>query len=388
MKHRSSVFLAALCIGTAMPALAQTLVVGTCKTASHHYTTIQSAINAAPANAQVLVCPGTYAEQLTITEPLTLKGISAPPLGNPILVFPAAAPAQNIPNGVALIGVATHGHSGSVNITGFDLQGGACDARNVSGIRYISTSGTVSGNVVEGFGPPCDGAGIGVENDDAWGVAVTVAGNVIRDIMPYGTGIEAVSGASSSKLNAQIQNNAISQVFTGILSSTNGKGVYASGNSVQVWAQGRSVVVEDAAVIDHNSINMPGTDRQDLTSGIRVDGNNGSVTNNVINVNGCCSFGITVFGKNVTVASNTVSATPVPDGDFTETVGIGNTVASTSIQSNSVSGFVTGIEMGCKAATVTSNTIVDATTGIDGVPAGTTPFNNFVNVTTAQNPCS
>lgn len=40
-------------------------IVGTCKSGSH-FSTIQSALDASPAPKRVEVCPGQYAEQLTI----------------------------------------------------------------------------------------------------------------------------------------------------------------------------------------------------------------------------------------------------------------------------------------------------------------------------------
>jgi nitrous oxidase accessory protein NosD len=43
-----------------------------CRSAA--FKTIQSAVNAAPAGGTVVVCPGTYHEQVVISKPLTLKG--------------------------------------------------------------------------------------------------------------------------------------------------------------------------------------------------------------------------------------------------------------------------------------------------------------------------
>jgi hypothetical protein len=51
------------------------------------YSTIQSAIEAAAANSTIHVCPGTYTEQLTITEPLKL--LSADAAGSAKVVLPA-----------------------------------------------------------------------------------------------------------------------------------------------------------------------------------------------------------------------------------------------------------------------------------------------------------
>lgn len=46
-----------------------------CRSAA--FKTIQSAVNAAPAGANVVVCPGTYHEQVVIAKPLTLTGKQA-----------------------------------------------------------------------------------------------------------------------------------------------------------------------------------------------------------------------------------------------------------------------------------------------------------------------
>ena len=40
-----------------------------------NFTTISAAVAGVPAGATIQVCPGVYPEQVTITQPLTLKGI-------------------------------------------------------------------------------------------------------------------------------------------------------------------------------------------------------------------------------------------------------------------------------------------------------------------------
>ena len=59
-------------------ARASTVVVGSCKPSLTSFSTIQAAVNAAPAGSNIDVCPGTYPEQVTITsKSLTLVGIVA-----------------------------------------------------------------------------------------------------------------------------------------------------------------------------------------------------------------------------------------------------------------------------------------------------------------------
>ncbi len=51
-------------------ARASTVVVGTCKSGLTQFSTIQEAVNGVPAGSTVDICPGTYSEQVKITEKL------------------------------------------------------------------------------------------------------------------------------------------------------------------------------------------------------------------------------------------------------------------------------------------------------------------------------
>jgi hypothetical protein len=42
-----------------------------------NFTTISAAVIGVPAGSKIQVCPGTYPEQVTISQPLTLEGISS-----------------------------------------------------------------------------------------------------------------------------------------------------------------------------------------------------------------------------------------------------------------------------------------------------------------------
>ncbi len=54
-----------------------TYVVGTCKPRLTSFVSISAAVGSVPAGSTILVCPGTYAEQVTIAKPLTLQGIAS-----------------------------------------------------------------------------------------------------------------------------------------------------------------------------------------------------------------------------------------------------------------------------------------------------------------------
>src|SRR5215472_16215648 len=67
-----------------------TYAVGTCRAHLPSYPTISAALATTPPGNVVEVCPGTYREQVQITQPVTLEGVTgedsarviiAPPLG-------------------------------------------------------------------------------------------------------------------------------------------------------------------------------------------------------------------------------------------------------------------------------------------------------------------
>src|SRR5579864_5377125 len=66
-----------------------TYVVGSCKPLLRSFTTIQDALNATPPPTVVQVCPGTYPEQVTITLPVTLEGISSGDSDQAVIVPPS-----------------------------------------------------------------------------------------------------------------------------------------------------------------------------------------------------------------------------------------------------------------------------------------------------------
>jgi pectin methylesterase-like acyl-CoA thioesterase len=71
-------FVAVGVILAAQSSSAQTIVaVGNCRPHLVSYSTISEAVASVTPNSTVLVCPGTYPEQVTITQPLILKGLTS-----------------------------------------------------------------------------------------------------------------------------------------------------------------------------------------------------------------------------------------------------------------------------------------------------------------------
>jgi parallel beta-helix repeat protein len=112
-----------------------------CETA--RYSTIQSAVNAAPKGATVVVCKGTYTEDVVVSSPLTLTGRDATIQGNAT----ATAQCDQLgPNGPSvapcLAGVTIR--SSHVDVEGFTVRGAIGEGILASGTRAGGSISDVS----------------------------------------------------------------------------------------------------------------------------------------------------------------------------------------------------------------------------------------------------
>ena len=112
-----------------------------CRSAA--FKTIQSAVNAAPAGGTVVVCPGTYYEQVVISKPLTLTGKQA--TIDEKGVTPTFQVMLPPPTGTQTIYAAVVMTSSRIDFTGFRVQHALGE-----GILAAGLSGTVDGIVISG----------------------------------------------------------------------------------------------------------------------------------------------------------------------------------------------------------------------------------------------
>jgi hypothetical protein len=176
-------------------AFAINTAVGLCAAPGNHYLTIQAAVNAAEAGSTprtVRVCPGTYPEQVMITDALTLEGVVegtsdasvvvAPAgglvqTGTDIFSNPVAAQilVQNAP-GVTVSHLIVDGSNNGLSGCGTDPMG----------IYYQNSSGAISGNAVRNvLMDPADqgcqvGLAINVESN-VGAPMVTISNNSVRN---------------------------------------------------------------------------------------------------------------------------------------------------------------------------------------------------------------
>jgi hypothetical protein len=203
-----------------------TLVVGEPNTVcpNARYATISAAINAASAGDEIDICPALYTEQLTISKPLTLRGISEngvdrvllrPPLGNgggvTALAVITVAKTQN----VTIENLAIDASNNSV--TGCAGNPTGVISNSLAGIHFFNSSGSVKNNAIFGAQLPVPGClalfpgnGFGVQVDSdgtsPGPFQVSVSRNSIHDFSR--NGILAVGKA----VKLEASDNAISGV--------------------------------------------------------------------------------------------------------------------------------------------------------------------------------
>jgi nitrous oxidase accessory protein len=319
---------------------ASTVAVGTCKPSLTSYATISAAVGAVPAGSTVEVCPGTYPEQVTIAQPLTLKGISVGNAGQAIVAVPSSG-LTVVTTGEGLnVAPLVHVTAGPVNISDITVDGTGNNITTfppwLAGILYdTGSSGTV--NEITARNLTGNGAGVGVWAENASGTSesVTIENSSFHDI----------------------DDSSVITIGSNLLATAKGNTMQAARFQVQ-WLSSGSLT--------GNVING-GFEGVSAQTPVTVSGN--TLANQ--------SRGILAAGG-ATVTSNKISNASVA-GIYD--AGGGNTYKLNTITKTSV-----GIEFNCQPAipTATGNTINDATTGLDSVPSSFSGTNNFDNVGTLR----
>jgi parallel beta-helix repeat protein len=322
-------------------------------------------VSASPFGTIIKVCPGTYPEQVTITQPLTLEGVTDGTGDAAVITVPGGGLVQN----------ATSSSDGPV----------------AAQIYVNNTVGVTLNNLI------IDGTGAGCPSG-----ANFVFGILLENI---GT---SVDGTSAGKVeNTVVRNEPFVCVHTdGIVS----EGSYVSIFSNEVHdilitpifvSGGRAAVTSNSTQNCLNGIVMIGTDPSSVVSGNTIS--------NLISNLGFEPVGLWVT-VSATVSKNTVTIGSIPAGAIgiyltsaPGTVITGNKVnsvsyglfltgaAGTTVQSNLVSNVSRGItdQFSGGGNIVTKNTVTEATFGIftDATVSGDTLVpNSFFDVVTTIDP--
>jgi hypothetical protein len=343
-------------LGTQFALADNNFAVGTCRPRLRSFTTIQAAVSGVPAGSTVLVCPGTYPEQVTITQPLSLQGIADSDLDEAIITIPSGGLTNIVPsifseNVAAQVLVQSAGVVNITNITTDGTGGNSACVNWLAGIFYASgSSGTVArvrtrNEIDPGVIGPC-GVGIWAENGGTTGTWIHLQGSSVHD--SDSAGIVLGAGPSSS-MNVDLRENFVSSNGT-----TAGIDILASG------------VTGD--ITDNNLLGG--------LAGI-FDESNGLA----INANGISSaeFGVVLLGT-ATIQSNDIMNTAE---------GVSLIVPGSTLQGNRITeSSAAAVEFNCTSANVSHNTINDAAVGLSDVPAGFNGNNTFANTSTVTTECA
>jgi hypothetical protein len=347
-------FVLTLALGmSALPGFATIRVVGTCLPNLPSYSSIQAAVSSAGAADVVKVCPGTYAEQVEITQSLTLEGIAFGEADQvtmtpyPALGLPAIATNNLFSNAVAPQ-LWIHNTSGPVNISNITLDATGANVAGtgpwvVAGIFYQNTSGTIDRVTTRNQTGDAGGVGIWVEGGNS-NPSVTVKNSSVHDFDLYGIFAESGHAALTTTINANFVQYAPSTV----------------GNGIEI--------LDSSSTVSDNSVVA--------NRGIEVTGNGtGAITGNTLlnNQTGIRS------GPGFSITNNRIVNASVAGIDAGTIRPIeGNTVVESPV----------GIELNCTAnSNVQSNRIIEVGTAIDHAPTGIALPNFYSNVATIRSPC-
>lgn len=347
-----------------VPALAATVVVGTCMPIKVSYDSLTDAVQGVPPGSTIQVCPGTYAEQVVIDRSLILKGIVNGNSAYPVIVPPAGGLTTNatalnnspfFPNSAIAAQVVVQ--SGvNVTINGLALDATAsspiCNAI-VVGVLVQDSSAAFTDvaikNQIQIGPPPClsaaRGAGILAQNDTTVAQTIKVQNSTF---VSTGEGIESDGAAN----NATVTNNS----FTGNSASNENAISIITGNST----------IQGNTIADYN-YPPAGTDVNNASFAIFMNCTpGGTVANNHISSSQVGIYLQPGCGIAVSATGNDISGASLIGIEVSGTNGV--------FQGNDIRSSLTAIRFAGSAAgnTIQNNTINDACAAFGSHPAAGT----------------
>jgi hypothetical protein len=382
----------------------KTFYVGTCKPGKADYATIQEAVTGVPAGSTIDVCAGTYPEQVTILQPLTLQGVLNGNNAAVVITAPASGVlAPTVPVSLpAVAQVAVSNSGGPVNISGLTLDGtgitGSSSGGEVAGILYNSSPGTVNRVVVQNLAPANTQVTAVLFRDDN---SVSPTDEIENSVISLpNTGLSAIGGIDASTVTATSAGMLSSSAGTITVSILNNYVVAASGKSASYgFNTGIEADLNVAATITGNTVAQTPFAPLTMATYAFADGINVSQATAPIKINGNIVLGalnsVALRGStSTTVVNNNLLATPNTGIEIANSSGAtitGNQIVPAST-SPVAPGLPIGINFGCIAVmpTVSGNTFLSMTTALVAVHSGSSlgkNAGNFVNVPTVEQLC-
>ncbi len=225
--HSPMLLLLILVFACAAPLHAATpVVVGTCRSGMPSFALIQDAVNAVSPGGLILVCADTYAEQITIHQPLTLIGVPVGKRQSPLIVPPLSGYTDfYAPNdGPAIFSILIQ-NAGTVVINNLVVQGNSsCPAPDDAfGVASIDSTTTIVNSAVRSVGGHSANCGTAIYSTGAGDLNV-----VNTSVHDFFAGIVSYS---SQVIN--ISSSTIANGGTGMDLETSTGLVTVSGNTLQ-----------------------------------------------------------------------------------------------------------------------------------------------------------
>ncbi len=346
-------------------AVTQTVAVGACLPHLKTYSTISQAVVSVSAGSTILICPGTYPEQVTISQPLTLRGVQAGNAANPTVTVPPGGLTKSViapANGAAMFfQILVQGtESGLVNISNLAVNGNSSANGNldgwIEGIYYQNSSGTVTNVATYRQKGNGNGFGIFLEGTTAPAKTVSVANSTVHDF--DAEGIRTNGRVVPPSMTVNITSNSV-------ISSTSFSGTPVYG--------GIDVQGSTGSILYNRVITHPAPAGVSAGVGIAFPANSTVTGNTVENF----TVGIWSLGTSNTIKSNQVSLA----GSAIVISASNNLVENNLLFPNLKDGA--GISFNCTGTgnTVIHNLVNDALWGIVDIHGtNTVTPNSFSNV--------
>lgn len=269
---------------------AKTVQVGGCMTNLKNFPNISAALGAVGPGSTINICPNTYAEQLTITSPVNLVGVSSGTNAAVTITVPSSGLTQN---GTSSAG--PHAAQivvqdvGPVTIKNLIVDGSSsvCPPPGfVEGIAFLSNSATASGKILNSSvrntanDSSCSGIQLaaGILGLGGTTLPLTVQGNAVHN--PGTDGIVFVLGQTGT-----ISGNTVSGAPSGISLIQPGSSVKVLSNAVNGGNSGIGLQSATSATVQSNTItSLTGTG---LSLNESSSGGSNNVTKNTVNDANC-----------------------------------------------------------------------------------------------------
>jgi hypothetical protein len=344
---RVLLFLTTLSLLVVQPARADDdhgYAVGSCKPRLTRFSSISAAVSSVPPGSTIFICPGTYPEQVTISQPLTLKGITSANQDDAIVTVPSGGLSTNASSifGEGIAAQILVQTAGPVEIINLSVDGTGSDNACaggvwVAGIFYaIGSSGEVHrARTSQQMNSGCS-AGIWAENDGITNQSIEISDSSVHDI--GNTGIFVAQNGGTPTFLARVHGNTVSVPNGMVGIAMAGVSGTASGNVVSNALFGIADVGPQIS-LNSNDVSLSG-------AGILLEGGGQVFANRISTV----GVGVLFFANGGSLRENRI-------------------VRSTEA----------AVEFACFTGSARDNAISDAPVGLDQETSLFDPFNSFDN---------